>query len=401
MTLHCWRAKSLLEQRNLGLDEPRRLLLEEHLAECDDCRTEADALAAVTTLLGEGFELSSSRRSRALSRALDARQEDAAGKSSRSPRPVLLLAAASLFLVAAFFIARARSSESPRLLAKSPSVLFDVSRIGDRVQRGDIRVEGAKLDIDAPVAEGAVLSSESGGKVRLAHAEVALGAETRARWSANQATLLLEHGSVHVEVDPGPKRAFAVATPRFRVEVTGTIFDVSLDSVRVSAGHVRVLENGSVRTVLDPGQRWSLENVASETAALEPEPGSTSPKAAAVGALLAHARARLASGDAKTARRDVSLALASHPTPTQDAEARSLLAECALVAGDTAEAQRRYADVARQHAGTAAAETAMFAAARIERDPARRASLLRSYLAKYPNGRFSAEARSRLQNLGK
>jgi outer membrane protein assembly factor BamD (BamD/ComL family) len=75
------------------------------------------------------------------------------------------------------------------------------------------------------------------------------------------------------------------------------------------------------------------------------------------------------------------------------------MADCSLVGGDPAEAKRRYAQIAEQHAGTPAAETARFAAARLEKDPARARTLLQDYLRHHPKGRFRAEAEARLKSL--
>jgi outer membrane protein assembly factor BamD (BamD/ComL family) len=84
------------------------------------------------------------------------------------------------------------------------------------------------------------------------------------------------------------------------------------------------------------------------------------------------------------------------------AEALSLRAECALVAGDLASAAAGYRLVAQRFAAQPAGENALFAAARIDADRlsgARAQTGLMRYLARYPRGRFVKEATTRLREL--
>jgi TolA-binding protein len=166
------------------------------------------------------------------------------------------------------------------------------------------------------------------------------------------------------------------------------------------------LPGGQALADLGPGQSWSTPEpsaAVAETEASVPERESPKPppsvQAEAPDIALAEARRLLAAGKAPAARRVLGAVLAGPLSPSLEAEARSLLAECALVGGDEAEAARRYADVAQRFPGSPAGETALFAAARAEQDAghanAARA-LLRKYLERYPNGRFAVEARARL-----
>jgi TolA-binding protein len=110
----------------------------------------------------------------------------------------------------------------------------------------------------------------------------------------------------------------------------------------------------------------------------------------------------LAKGAIASAERDVAAALASQPTRSQAAEAWTLRAECALVSGDPEGAAKLYRDVSGRYADLPAGETALFAAARIQANagrPATAEALLRSYLARYPRGRFQSEATARLRAL--
>jgi hypothetical protein len=98
----------------------------------------------------------------------------------------------------------------------------------------------------------------------------------------------------------------------------------------------------------------------------------------------------------------VATLLADNLQSRDRAEALSLRAECALVAGDLAGAAADYRLVARRFSNLPAGENALFASARIDADrlsgsPAQ-AGLMR-YLARYPGGRFVKEATSRLREL--
>jgi TolA-binding protein len=84
------------------------------------------------------------------------------------------------------------------------------------------------------------------------------------------------------------------------------------------------------------------------------------------------------------------------------AEAATLLAECALIAGDRGTAARRYLEVASRYPDLAAAENALFAAARLRAESGKRAgarALFERYIRKYPKGRFAPEVTRRLRAL--
>ena len=117
---------------------------------------------------------------------------------------------------------------------------------------------------------------------------------------------------------------------------------------------------------------------------------------------LSSARSHLAAGNVAPARSDIDRALEVASARPDKAEAFSLRAECALVAGNRLEAARRYLEVARRYRDLDAGETALFAAARLEANAGQVVSArthLRQYLSQYPDGRFRDEATQRLELL--
>ena len=166
-----------------------------------------------------------------------------------------------------------------------------------------------------------------------------------------------------------------------------------------AAGHGIVRERvsvGGTPVEVSAGEAWWVPAVEAEPA---PEPAAKAGLDAS--APLGRARKALASGDVARARAELAVVLGQRSRAEDLVEARTLLAECALVSGDTSKAQSGYADVAKTQAGTAAGDNAAFAAARLERDPAKARQLLTQYLASYPKGRFRQEAEARLAALSK
>jgi hypothetical protein len=117
---------------------------------------------------------------------------------------------------------------------------------------------------------------------------------------------------------------------------------------------------------------------------------------------LEQARTALGRRDIATARGIVASVLRSRLDRRDQAEALTLRAECALVAGDLAAASTGYALVAKRFADLSAGENALFASARLDAErlsgPSAEAGLTR-YLARYPHGRFVKEATARLKEL--
>jgi FecR-like protein len=249
--------------------------------------------------------------------------------------------------------------------------------------------------------------------LHLAHAQVMAAPSSQLEWRPQEATVVLSAGSIDVAVDPAPHRPFHVRTPRFTVDVVGTEFHVDLDGVRVTRGRVRVND-----TFVSAGESWSVpvaavtpppepaptpQVVPEPTPAIEPEP-VRKPHGPSAARLLVLAREHIAAHDLAKADHEIAQALAAHPSRNEQAEAATLRADRAKVAGDLDGAARLYIEAAAHFSDLRAGENALFAAALIEvktKRNARATELLREYLRRYPAGRFRAEAQSRLESLAK
>jgi hypothetical protein len=111
------------------------------------------------------------------------------------------------------------------------------------------------------------------------------------------------------------------------------------------------------------------------------------------------ARAALARGSVPEARVELERALHARPSRLEQAEERTLAAECALVSGERARAVALYRAVADRYRDLDAGENALFAAARVAQesgDTALGRRLLERYLKRHPRGRFRADAERRL-----
>jgi ferric-dicitrate binding protein FerR (iron transport regulator) len=424
----CFKAGLLLERRASGLDAIEGLRLEEHLASCTRCRAQANLLQGLAQLsAAEAPILSAGARERAINTALTAdsgahRSPDAASPwgllsaaaaLAAPPRrlPWLLSAAAACILLAVFLAQYTRA----------PSA---------RVVSGRVQVSGAELAAGASLREQTDLHTDQGAVLAVAHANVELRARTDARWYGSTRTLTLQRGSLLIEVDPKQHRSFSVDTAAFHVEVLGTRFEVTETSVRVHHGRVSVTHRNQT-TVLAAGSaletfelppspdatrapdssestdagRGSAETEASTTRSPEPSSAAMSPKKQGderASALLTLARAQLAARDPMQARRTLAQAAPKLRENTQRAEALSLEAECDVMERRYSAARDAYLRVARKFRKLPAAETALFAAARIEAEhgePARARQLLTTYLTRYPSGSYLAEAERRLAHL--
>jgi hypothetical protein len=383
--LACLRAMQLAAASGSGLDEADRLRLDEHLGRCLRCSAEASLLAGIVRAAKSAGSLDEKARADALAGAFRVRQarpvEAPTHRWSRAP--VLVAAAVALAASALLAIVRddARSlarSFQPSALAASMETIPTEETFA--VRAGETRaVEGARV---------------SGLR------------EATMSWLDEEGTLRVTAGELHVEVDPGRRRPFVVVMPRYEVEVLGTVFDVEDGAVTVEHGRVRVswvdpLAGEAEQAIVSAGERWELpiRPSATEATSAPALPASRVP----VAALLAQARSQLAAVKPDAARRIVERALASRPTPREHAEAQSLLAECALVAGNPEEAARRYAEVAKKHGDLPAGETALFAAGRAAQRAGRTEEakkLFTQYLTKHPNGQFAKDAKARLAQLG-
>jgi hypothetical protein len=405
--LQCARIAPLLQARAAGLSQANALVLEEHLAQCWDCSQQAQLLDGLRALSDAGAApLSSGARQRAVLQAF-----------AVAERPSQPIAAGSSWLFPSAFGA----------LAATAIVVLSILREPDLSPRADYHLISGSLEHSVRAAESGevetAIASRSGGVVALAHARVEFRSQTRAAWFAGARFLRLESGSVVADVDPAQHQAFRVDTARFRVLVLGTRFEVSSADVRVIRGRVRVeRSDGTELAELGPGDSYacpsapcqprpkkaavvSAEPVAASSVVPEPPPAamrerSNSP--AAVERQLDQARLALAERNLARARELVANVLREDLQPRQRAEALSLRAESALVAGDLSGAAAAYRLVAQQFANLPAGENALFASARIDAERlsgGRAQAGLMRYLSRYPNGRFVKEATTRLREL--
>ncbi len=397
--LACLRAERLLERRASGLGAADALILEEHLASCERCNEQARMLSALRSVVnGQNVTLSAPVRQRAIAGAWAGAQ----AQRATVPRVRSWQLQAGFALVAAAllgFFARGAFLAGTHPALRPSAAVASVPRVAPPTL--------------AAVPDGASLHATSAtGPVTfaLAHAKVTLRPSSSARWNASQHEVVLSSGSVLVDVDPGPKQPFSVTTPSFRVLVLGTRFSVSLDGVSVERGRVRVVASDARELrVLGAGESFvAADAEGSSHDGLEaptPSARSEAPHRARVdaAALLSEARTQLAARKLVLARRAIGAALASELLPSEQAEALTLRAECALAAGDSEGGVQAYLRVARSFVSLPAGENALFSAARLDMDRGHTeegARLLRSYLARYPQGRFVKEAQLRLHTLG-
>jgi hypothetical protein len=408
----------LLDRRAAGLSAAEGLRLEEHLASCEPCNRDGRLLGGLRSIAYEiDGTLAPHARARVIESAFARVNADrAAGERGRMHASlrmaaVLAVAAGAAFALRAVLVPAApiAPAAAPAAPAAAPQVRPAVAS-GDRVLGGVIEIDGRPLETGAPLTSGAVLHASADARIAVAHATVALRANTDVRWQAPQ-TLHLDAGSVVADVDPDPHKPFVVQTARFAVMVLGTRFEVALDRVSVEHGHVLVVApDDSLLADLHGGDSYTYEPPAAApptaTATKHAPERARAAKAPAArpdpAALIERARTQLGGKQVGAARATIDAALGLAPEPRLRAEALTLRAECALVDGDPALAIEAYLRVARAFAELPAGENALFAAARLEADRQRSAAaaqLLERYLERYPHGRFEREARARLRTL--
>lgn len=394
----CMRAGVLLERRASGLGEADRLVLEEHLQQCPRCRETTALLEVLRASVNRPPTMRPARIEAVLQRAIDrGLRPESRVVARRRPSP-LLLAAAAVMVIAVVVVAAIRPA--PQLEAKATTAIEFDALVSQRVVEGSLRVGEFSIGSRGPVPVDRQTAAPMGAKLALDAARVEFPAGSSFVWKRRDATLELVEGSVLVDVEPGAGRGFRVSTSAFHVDVMGTRFVVTARSVRVERGTVRVSPIGEASVILGAGQSWSLPE-GRDALAKEPTAGQE-PARQSAAALLAQARRLLARGEVAAARRNIASALRANPSAQEVAEASTLRAECALVSGDSEGAAKGYEEVAERHAGSAAGENALFAAGRLAATQGKRvqaAEIFRRYLARYPKGRFTQEARARLAAL--
>jgi tetratricopeptide (TPR) repeat protein len=118
--------------------------------------------------------------------------------------------------------------------------------------------------------------------------------------------------------------------------------------------------------------------------------------------VIAEARVQLAAGHYAEAEKSVLVLLEKSQSRAEQAEAWMFLADLAQASGNLGTAVTRYQTVATKFADLPAAESALYAAARIEarrgrRDAAR--ALYDQYLERYANGRYAEDVRDKRRQL--
>jgi len=246
----------------------------------------------------------------------------------------------------------------------------------------------------AAIPPDTALHAAHPARLRFAEVRVVVAASSDLRWSAATRTLVLVRGSL--DVDGAGGGVARVVTERFEVELGDVALTVDAGAVRVHRGRARIVDRE--RTLLahvESGATWrsSVPSVAPAPAAAAHAAGPSATT------LLADACSQLAAQDYAAAERTAERVLATSPSRGDAAEARIFLADLAQVSGALDRAVTRYLAVAAEFADLPVAESALYAAARVElrrsRTGAARAVLER-YLARYPAGRYADDARREL-----
>lgn len=407
----CTRAGFLTERRACGLNAAEALRLEDHLSSCERCAEQSELLAGLRTLAtSNDFTLSSAMRERAMRSALSQAREARPSPSLGSGARFTLAVVGSLALAGA--VALGLRSTTPSAPALSSPKTHAAAAHTDRVLAGEVETDDSVARQGSALAAATTLRAPRGATLALAQATVVLAAGSEARWDATLRTLHLQTGSVFADVDESAHAQFTIATPRFTVLVLGTRFHVSLDAVSVERGRVRVVApDGSVLAqAVSAGERYvyrETDRKGAKQVTEEPKPEARRTSTPVVerrelSAVLREVREHLAARRLDQARTLLDQTAALPGTAKERADAMSLRADTALLAGDLDAAITSYLQTARRFRELAAGENALFAAARLEAERDRKAAsakLLERYLARYPHGRFVEEARSRLSAL--
>ncbi len=405
----CLAAARLVDKRAAGLSAAERVRLESHLHSCATCGDDADALAALASLTDDLPTLSTFAHNRAINTAL--REPRQARPRTRPRRWLVPVVASASAAIAATLLMFAFTSADTNERSITDVGRPPLARPADHLVGGAIEIAGQPALPGAAIPAQAVITATDSSELVIAHARIALDAGTAVLWRNQDDTLELRDGVVQVSVDPAAGQRFRVATTAFTVEVVGTEFTVARDRVEVRAGRVLVWSpSHDLLAELGAGDEWKPSQVASPptrtrprvAAARSPTPPTAAARARDHAAILIRARRALAGGDVAAAKAAISTVLADSPRRGEQAEAHTLRAECALVSGDPELAARGYLTVAKRYADLAAGDNALFAAARLAANAGRNSDadkLLRRYLERYPAGRFTREAKRRLDAI--
>ena len=372
--MSCRATREWLHRDAASLDEAQRLHLDDHLASCAECRGDRERLRLVREV-GTSLPVPPAGArdySRAIARALVAARPEARavtieGAPHREPAPRRFW----LLPVLAAAVAAA-------------ALLVVLSRDHGRLEGRVVHVDRSAPVVPAPpvadvVADG-VLTGPA--KVELPSLRVALAEQTQVRWTSNDRLIVIEQGKIEIDASGAPAR---VITQRFEVELTDTDASIDKSGVRVRRGTARVVDRSrKLLAQLEAGSDW--------------QPAEPTGKPRTKPANIAQARTQLEAGQHADAERTAEAVLARPLSHAEEAEARMFLADLAQATGNLAVAVSRYETVATKFADLPAAESALYAAARIEArrgrvDAAR--ALFDRYLQTYPNGRYAGDVRNK------
>jgi ferric-dicitrate binding protein FerR (iron transport regulator) len=378
--------------RNTSLVEAEQILLEEHLETCAGCRRTREQLLLAREIAHHMplDPMGATAHQRALARALLSR--NAEQPQQRSWRFAPIAAAAALAGVIALWLATREQAMTKPALSPIAHAVHDaaIEPVTAQVVAGELRAGTAALAPGAVVPERTSVQAIVETRVALPIGTFTVAADSAIQWASAEQAVTLERGSVEVEVDPKAATRLRVATPGFIVEVTGTVFTVTVQSVSVVRGSVRIVaHDGSVLVPqLAAGETWSLE--------------PARPQVISARVWIERAVRAFAAGDCKSAEHHADAALDAGPTRPQAAEARTLVAECRQASGRLGEALRLYDVIASRFADLPAGETAAIAAARIEVARGRAGDARKRferYLERYPAGRYADDARRQREAL--
>lgn len=418
-TLSCRTSRRLLAQRNAGLDDAERLHLEFHLSTCEACAEHSRALSALTKLVDSDAikPLSPRARERAIAASLRALDQPVAMEPNLEPAPRFRItwqlgAAAVAAAGITAFVMLSDNTDRVYKVSEAPRPGIGLSRAdhtnptpsaGVRVVSGTVALGRGTASAGDIIDDSTRLSSRSGAELRSGDVHVVMAANTTMGWKTDKRTIAVAKGRVRV-ASKADARALRVVTRSFAVIVAGSEASVSNGSVRVHRGTVQVVSPSGKVLAKRVHKFWTPLRTASAkhhrsrrqrhttNDADRPDPAT----------LLRAARAAVARRDLPAAREGIQAAQAQSLTPAQRAEALTLLADAAFVDGDDGRAVELYLGVARKYRSLAAGQNALYAAARLQAKRGERAQarkLFRRYLARYPNGRFRAEATRRLARL--
>lgn len=407
--MSCRSVRDWLHRESDTLDNTQQLQFDDHLAACERCRRDRDHLQL---LHRAGTSLTvppagAREYNRAIARAL----LEGSTRRGTAPRAGMWIVAGSIAAVAAAAVvaivvfarngddatpraARQDTVPAPAHAPRTPpapgSTTQNPEPATDMVEDGALTLDGTPLERGDAIPTNAPLRTIREARVRLAMMRVVIAANSQIRWSPSERTLLLERGMIELDADKTEPPAHVV-TSGFSVEISDTAVAIEPGAVRVRRGAARIVDrNGKLLAHLEAEGTWEP----SSAPAVRRPSRVTHDKSATD--LMALAREQFAAKHYAAAERLAERALATADARREQADAQIFLADVAQAAGDLELAVTRYETVATKFAELPAAESALYAGARIELRRGRQSAaqvLLDRYLDRYPTGRYADDVR--------